>query len=129
MEILERYWVRTATPKGVENEYWLEAFPKRISDARLYSKIEIILAREDFLPKAMQIYLGDNERKVFQFGERQVNPMRRLLERDFSKPATPRGWKKVVAGPQSGPPQRNASLPNSDQGRGLLPIPLPRRRE
>ncbi len=35
-QVLKRYWVRSATPKGVENEYWLELYPKRIQDARVY---------------------------------------------------------------------------------------------
>ncbi|MFN9247308.1 MAG: hypothetical protein ACK6DS_09605, partial [Planctomycetota bacterium] len=55
-QILSRYWLRIATPQGVENEYWLVAVPKRQEDARTYSKVEIILAREDFLPKSLHIF-------------------------------------------------------------------------
>lgn len=108
-EILERYWVRTATPKGVENEYWLEAFPKRISDARLYSKIEIILAREDFLPKAMHMYTpqynpkkGNEESYYFLFEKREVNNQLAKMA-DFMgifvSPKKPAGWDKVVNKP------------------------------
>ena len=55
-QILDRYWVRSATPSGVQDEYWLVAYPKRVKDARMYSKVEVILSKEDFLPKAMHMY-------------------------------------------------------------------------
>ncbi|MDG1875067.1 MAG: hypothetical protein P8J27_14235 [Mariniblastus sp.] len=79
-QVLKRYWVRSATPKGVENEYWLELYPKRIQDARVYSKIELVIAKEDFLPKAMHMYdaqynpaKGNEASKYFTFESRQVN--------------------------------------------------------
>ena len=79
-EVLKRYWVRSATPKGVENEYWLELYPKRIQDSRLYSKIELIIAKEDFLPKAMHMYdpqydpaKGNEISRYFTFENRKVN--------------------------------------------------------
>ena len=110
-QILDRYWVRSATPRGVENEYWLVAYPKRIKDARLYSKVEIILSKEDFLPKAMHMYTpqydprkGNEESYYFTFENRQVNSqLDKLLDfnRGFIKPRMPAfgGWKKVVLTP------------------------------
>ena len=79
-EVLQRYWVRSATPKGVENEYWLELYPKRIEDARMYKKIELVIAKEDFLPKAMHMFgsqydpsKGNEASQYFTFENRQVN--------------------------------------------------------
>lgn len=79
-EVLQRYWVRSATPKGVENEYWLELYPKRTEDRQLYSKVELVIAKEDFLPKAMQMYgplydpaKGNEASQYFTFENRQVN--------------------------------------------------------
>lgn len=120
--ILDRYWVRTSTPKGVENEYWLVAYPKRIKDARLYSKVEIILAKEDFLPKAMHMYTpqydpktGNEESYYFTFENREVNGQLTQIQDFFGSFIKPRlpltgGWKKVV----NQPTQNQAAVPKID---------------
>jgi TIGR03009 family protein len=106
-EILKRYWVRSVTPRGVENEYWLEAFPKRVGDSRMYSKIEIILAKEDFLPKAMHMYSpqynpakGNFESRYFMFENREVNSELAKIQDFFGSFVKPRvsfltGWQTV----------------------------------
>ena len=106
-EILKRYWIRSVTPAGVENEYWLEAFPKRVSDSRMYSKIEIILAKEDFLPKALHLYSplydpakGNFESRYFMFESREVNGQLDKITDFFKSFIRPRvsiitGWQTV----------------------------------
>ena len=106
--LLERYWVRVITPEGATNEYWLEAYPKRIDDARNYSKIEIIIAEEDFLPKAMHLYSPQYDpannnfgSRYFAFGNRRVNDGRSKIQDFlgiFVRPQTPitGGWKRVT---------------------------------
>jgi len=106
-EILKRYWIRSVTPSGVENEYWLEAFPKRVGDSRMYSKIEIILAKDDFLPKAMHLYSpqynpakGNFESRYFMFENREVNGQLDKIQDFFGSFVRPRvsilaGWKTV----------------------------------
>ena len=105
-EVLQRYWVRSATPKGVENEYWLELYPKRIEDARMYSKIELVIAKEDFLPKAMHMFgpqydpsQGNEASQYFTFENRQVNSqLARLTDflGGFVSPRLPGlKWKRV----------------------------------
>ena len=106
--LLDRYWVRVITPEGAANEYWLEAFPKRIEDARSYSKIEIIIAEEDFLPKAMHMYSPQYDPKknnygsrYFAFGNRRVNAKSAQIQDFFGlfvRPQTPitGGWKRVT---------------------------------
>ena len=54
--IKARYWLQVITPPGTTDEYWLEAVPKSQVDAANYKKVEIIIAKEDYLPKAIQIY-------------------------------------------------------------------------
>lgn len=102
--IKERYWLRVITPQGVEDEYWLEAFPKRIDDARNYKKIEIILAKEDFLPKMLHIYATNYDEvenpisRVFEFGNRQMNSKLAQVQnflRVFVRPQTPIGWRRM----------------------------------
>lgn len=105
-DILNRYWARPVAQSN-ENEYWIEAYPKRIEDARMYSKVEIVLAKEDFLPKAIHAYLpqynpekGNFESRYFLFENREVND-RLARFKDFMgifvKPQLPAfgGWRKL----------------------------------
>ena len=105
-EVLQRYWVRSATPKGVENEYWLELFPKRIEDSRMYSKIELVIAKEDFLPKALHMFgplydptKGNEASEYYTFENREVNSQLIKLTDFlgfFVKPRLPGlNWKRV----------------------------------
>lgn len=125
-QILERYWVREVTPAGVENEYWLEIHPKRIEDSRIYSRIEVIIAKEDFLPKAMHLYSsqydpakGNFASRYFLFENRQVNRQLDTLNDwlgSFIKPRLPLfgGWKKVSG--KMG--QKQAAVPPTMQSPG-----------
>jgi len=95
--LLERYWVRVITPREVEGEYWLQVFPKRAEDARNYSKIEIIIDQQDFLPKAMRMFSpqfnpakGNFAHMNFEFQDRKVNTL--ALEGLFGRPSKPIGW-------------------------------------
>ena len=114
-KLKQRYWLKPMVPpEGTTGEYWLAVRPKTRADAGNFELVEIILDQQQFLPKAMQIYLpGGKERKVFQFSGRKKNEGFRLFQRDFSKPDLPRGWKKVVDDPAA---RRTASQ-----------IPVPRR--
>ena len=106
-QILERYWVRVIPKPEVNDEYWFEAYPKRIEDARLYSRIEVILDRQDFLPKAMHLYSpqydpkkGNEQSRYFAFENRKVNDSLARVKDFFGyfvRPQTPitGGWKRV----------------------------------
>ncbi len=119
-QIQERYWVRVI-PKSVETEYWLEAYPKRIEDARIYSKIEVILAKEDFLPKAMHVYSpqydpakNNLKSQYYAFENRRVNDQLSQIKDFFGyfvRPQTPiiGGWKRVNRSALM--EQQSASLP------------------
>lgn len=124
--ILERYWVRSVTPtNGVENEYWLELFPKRAADASNYSKIEVIIAKEDFLPKAMHMYSaqydpskGNETSRYFAFENREVNSQLSKIGDFFGAFISPRlpitgGWKRVDT--QASSNQRQAAAPTGPQ--------------
>jgi TIGR03009 family protein len=124
--ILDRYWVRSVVPtQGVENEYWLELYPKRASDARNYSKIEVIIAKEDFLPKAMHMYSaqydpskGNETSRYFAFENREVNNQLDKLGDFFGAFIRPRlpitgGWKRVDT--QASSNQRQAAQTGPQQ--------------
>lgn len=102
--ILERYWIRPVTPAGVDNAYWLEAYPKRIEDARIYKKLEIILARDDCLPNSLVMYAPNYQatnnptKQSFEFANRKVNSHLDALKDFFTlfrRPPTQIGWKRV----------------------------------
>ena len=103
--ILSRFWVRIITPDGVENEYWLEAIPKKIDDARNYKKVEIVISREEFLPTMLNLYAPDYNpaennfsRRLFEFENRKVNTGVSKIQNFFGRfvrPATPMGWERV----------------------------------
>ena len=95
--LLERYWVRVVPRPGTKGEYWLEVFPKRAQDARNYSKVEIIISEDDFLPKAMRLFSpqfdpskGNFASMQFEFYDRKVNAL--TLEGLFGRPSKPIGW-------------------------------------
>lgn len=105
-DILGRYWVRVVTPNGVEDEYWLEAVPKKREDRQTYSKIELVLSRDDFLPTMLHIYAPNYDpsknnftSRVFEFHNRKVNSGLAKIQdflNNFVRPSTPIGWKRVA---------------------------------
>lgn len=114
-QLKKRYWMRVITPKGANNQYWIEAWPKYQNDAANFRKVEVILNVTDFLPDAMQLFSpAGQERTVFQFSERKMNgsvdEVLDIFRKSFYKPDLPSGWRKVMeevapAGPPGGTPQ------------------------
>ena len=111
--ILNRYWVRVVTPRGTQGEYWLEAFPKKADDRQNYKKIEIVIAEDDFLPKALHMYgpqydpkKGNFASMQFEFDNRKANAID--LQNFFNRPQKPMGWKRVQVQPLTSGPARNA---------------------
>jgi len=107
-KIKQRYWIHPLRlPKDVKNEYRLEAFPKTRKDAANYKMVHVIIAKEDFLPKALVLFdrnwdpRRNPTRTTFTFINREVN-WNMLLDqlqpwkKQFYEPKTPIGWKKVV---------------------------------
>lgn len=109
-DINERYWARPIAQPN-QNEFWIEAYPKRIEDARMYLKVEVVLAREDFMPKAIHVYTpqydpqkGNFQSQYFLLEDRQINSgLNRLQDflRDFVRPQTPAfgGWRRMDRSP------------------------------
>lgn len=140
-QIKERYWVRVITPKDTKDEYWLEVHPKRQEDAARYKKVEVILSKEPFLPKAIHIYDVNYDprqnpaRSSFAFENRKINPsdylnqldLLKLFHKEFFRPDTPGGWEKTVlkfddggggqrtVSPQSRPVNRAQRSPSTRQ--------------
>ncbi len=104
----ERYWIRIITPPGNAGQVWIEAFPKRASDAANYRRVQVILEAQELTPMAMQVFhLNDQSPKikvsdVYTFSSIKKNGM---LDRfgDFLNlfvgPPTPFGWRRIVEDP------------------------------
>jgi TIGR03009 family protein len=98
--MLERYWVHVITPPQATDEYWLEAVPKRIEDTRNYSRVQVVIARQDFLPKSMIVYPPNYDPQspvstAYVFENRRINSnldkLRDFLQL-FIRPSLPLGW-------------------------------------
>ncbi len=113
-EIRARFWIRVDTPKDVSGEYHLEAVPRTQEDAAMFRVARIVIAEEDYLPKALVLIPRTNDgrnsnREVFVFENREKNwSFKDLLnglnvwKRDFYEPAVPKGWKLLEQPYQGG---------------------------
>lgn len=113
-DVMNRYWVRyipkyETDAQGkqtlIQNEIWLDIYPKRINDAQLYSKVELILSAADFMPLAIHMYSpnynpakNNYSSRYFLFQNRKVNGAFTAV-RDWAKmfiePTVPATWRKV----------------------------------
>ena len=102
-KLKRRYYIQMT--QSTNTEIWLEAFPKYRQDAANYKKVELILDREKFLPKALRVHLPNGKNHtVYIFGEATVNSITEdILPDVFKRPHTPFGWKKVVEEPPRDP--------------------------
>jgi TIGR03009 family protein len=101
-KLKQRYFMRIITPPNVQNEVWLEAYPKFQHDAANYKKVEVILQvvgeTRTLFPFAIQVYAPNGkDRIVYQLQDPKINP--RVLfgnpfGGDWTKPSIPFGWSR-----------------------------------
>ena len=113
-DIMNRYWVRyiqkyktdaQGQEKLVDDEIWLDIYPKRINDAQMYSKVELILSKDDFMPLAIHMYdpnynpaKNNYSSRYFFFQNRQINGTVAVLQgwmNRFVEVSVPLTWRKV----------------------------------
>ena len=121
-DVMNRYWVRyipkyetdaQGQQKLIESEIWLDIYPKRINDAQTYSKVELILSADDFMPLAIHMYSpnynpakNNYSSRYFLFQNREINGRLSAVTgwmNRFVEPSVPLTWRKVVR--QSAPAQ------------------------
>lgn len=122
----KRYWMRIVTPPNVQGQIWLEARPRFQADAANFSKVELMLVARDLMPAAIQIFKpGGQDRDVYQF-DPATNIFDRGLDliRDFSKPATPFGYRYVLEDLQGQQPPSPSTPPGALAPQGSRP-PVP----
>jgi TIGR03009 family protein len=105
----QRYFMRINMPPGApQDQIWLEAIPKTRQGAANFSKVELILNREELMPVGMQIHdpganANNLSRTAIMLENHSVNnpwaPLQQLLN-NFARP-NPIGFKQVVIQPQA----------------------------
>jgi TIGR03009 family protein len=122
-KLKQRYWMHIITPPDVQNQVWLEAYPKWQPDATNYSKVEVILQivgdTHTLFPYAIQIYSPNGkDRIVYQLQNPIINPrgnfLTELVGGDWTKPSVGFGWTRKVEVPQ------RAAAPQSGMNAGML---------
>ena len=117
-KLKQRYFMRIITPPSVQNEVWLEAFPKFQADAANYRKVEVILKiagdSRALFPYAIQIYAPNGkDRIVYQLQDPEINPRSGMLggifKGDWTKPSIPITWTKKTELPSAPAPQAGAN--------------------
>jgi TIGR03009 family protein len=121
-KIKHQYWIRPLdVPKEAQAEIWLEAFPKTRKGAANFQKVQVIIDRQDFLPKGFVIFDRNFDaqrnpaRTTFTFDKREVNWSVGLAGlnpflREFWEPNVPLGWKKVIEKYEA-PPEGESANP------------------
>ena len=116
-----RFWLRAVPPPaGVEDQYWIEAFPRHQHDAASFKQVLIILKAKDFLPVGIQMFATSYDgrtnfnRDSFEFYDIVVNDPLGFLKGDPFAARTPFGWKKVVE-QERGQPPRMGSQPKDEK--------------
>ena len=133
--IKQRYWIKPLTPPdGVNNEYWLEAWPKSRQDSANFKFVQVVIAQNDFMPSALAVYMPNYNPKTnparieYQFADRKARLKSekfkaadlQFWKAQFYEPKTPLGWKKEVmnlgaapadAGQKQPPPQARRLKP------------------
>ena len=77
-KLKQRYFMRIITPPNVQNEVWLEAYPRYQQQAAEFSKVQVILQisgpTKALLPYAIQIYSPNGkDRTVYQLQNPKIN--------------------------------------------------------
>jgi TIGR03009 family protein len=118
-----RYWMREIPSPNPNETIWLQAYPRYQSDAANYRYVEIIMGRQDFMPRAIQMFgtaynpkEGNEDRVVFSFDNVSFNGRFDNVFTDFVGPDVPFHYKKIVR-PAVGQPAAAGAPPQRENAR------------
>ena len=115
-KLKQRYFMRIIPQPNLQNEVWLEAYPRYQQQAAEFSKVQVILQisgpTKALVPYAIQMYMPNGkDRTVYQLQNPSINPrapfINNIFERDWTKLSIPFGWRKKTELP---PPPVQAGL-------------------
>ena len=110
----QRYWIRKQPPK-IENEIWLNIYPRDRQNAVNFRSVQVMLDANSFLPNGMIIVRHDESTMTFKFFDREANARRRIpkledLWNGTYRPRIPNDWKLVVEDGSATPSQQKRRL-------------------
>lgn len=91
----QRYFIRLVTPPNVQDQYWLEAYPRFQSDAANFNHAQFIINKQGMAPFALKMIEPNKNSIVYQFYDVGVNIPPGLFG-DPLRPSLPFGWQKVL---------------------------------
>jgi TIGR03009 family protein len=112
-KLKQRYWIRIATPPNVQDQVWLEAYPRFQKDAANFHHSLFIITTQGMVPFALRVVQPNGKDfTTYQFYDIVVNDPLRLFQGDPFRAYTPLGWQKIVEEP---PPPAQARRPPSER--------------
>jgi len=99
-QMLQRYWLRVATPRNfVGKEVWLRIEPKYAEDRANYQHATVVLDEKQMLPKGLSLQLPNGDRTNYVFETPSINEHLKKFFGWFDVPKTPAGWKREIEDP------------------------------
>lgn len=103
----QRFFLRIITPRDVQGQIWLQAFPRTQAGAANFHHAEFIISSQKMEPYALKlIQPNGKDYVVYQFFEIVINDPLRMFRGDPFRPSTPLGWQSIVEEPQGAQAQR-----------------------
>jgi len=102
-----RYFIRIVTPRGVQDQIWLEAYPRFQQDAANFHHAQFIISIEKMEPFALKlIQPNTKDYIVYQFYEIVINDPMRMFRGDPFRATKPMGWQAMVEEPMGAQARR-----------------------
>jgi TIGR03009 family protein len=100
--LMQRYFLRIVTPRDVQGQIWLEAYPRRLQNAADFHHAQFIITTEGMSPFALKlIQPNGKDYIVYQFFDIVMNDPLRMFRGDPFRAVTPLGWRSIVEEPSS----------------------------
>ncbi len=112
-KLKQRYFIRLITPANVQDQIWLEAYPRYQQDAANFHHAQFIISKQKMEPYGLNIIQPNGkDHTAYQFFEIVINDRLRLFKGDPFRPFTPLGWQKIVEDPPQPTQAQRASEPS-----------------
>ncbi len=100
-KLKQRYFIRIVTPAGVQDQVWLETYPRFQQDASNFKRaIFVINTKNGMSPFGLEVLEPNGKDYTrYQFYEIVVNDSWRLFKGNPFQAVVPFGWQKVVNPP------------------------------
>ena len=95
-KLKQRYFIRIVTPQGVQDQIWLEAYPRYQQDAANFHHAQFVITIRGMSPFALMLVDSNGQGHTnYQFYDIVVNDPWAIFHGDPFAPFTPRGWQFI----------------------------------